>query len=86
MTTQQAPTTGQGERITCSIPGPRNDFGKPKLLATITQEGVLCWCKHCRMPHLVARERIERVWNDFKSHAFFDECIEDESTRGKPSI
>lgn len=62
----EAPNTIE-ERVTCSRVGPRNDRGRPRLLATITKEGILCWCGHCKCPHLVAREKIERIWDNFKA-------------------
>lgn len=53
-------TTAQ--RVTCDVQGTRNDFGKPKLLATITQDGILTWCKYCRTPHLIPREQCMQAW------------------------
>lgn len=62
MTIQQAPRTSQGERVTCSIPGPRNDFGKPKLLATITPDGISVWCKVCKTAHFISRQQCIAAW------------------------
>lgn len=54
--------TSKNERVTCSIPGPRNDYGHAKLLATLTQDGIWVWCKHCRDIHFVSRERCIAAW------------------------
>lgn len=50
------------ERVTCSEPGPRNDHGKPKLLATIEESGIWVWCKYCRDRHLIPREQCIVAW------------------------
>lgn len=50
------------QRITCSIVGPRNDYGKAKLVATVVTTGVEVWCRYCRAPHLITREQCEEVW------------------------
>lgn len=51
------------QRVTCSEPGPRNDHGKPKLLATITPDGLQMWCKYCRQAHFISREQCEAAWS-----------------------
>ena len=50
------------QRVTCDVQGPRNDQGRPKLLATITQEGLQVWCKYCRRAHLISREQCMQAW------------------------
>ena len=75
MTTSSAPTAA--ERVTCSVIGPQNAYGKPRLIATISEQGIFCWCGHCKRPHLVTREKIEQAWNDFKaSYQEYAECVE----------
>lgn len=76
MTTQPAPTTNappQGERVTCSIPGPRNDYGHPKLLATITPDGIWVWCKPCGRAHLISKSRCIVAWEKGESVQCVDE-------------
>lgn len=51
------------QRVTCDVPGPRNDHGKPKLVATITQDGLNVWCRYCRKAHLVSRAQCEEAWS-----------------------
>lgn len=55
------------QRVTCSEPGPRNDLGKPKLLATITQDGLHVWCRYCRVAHLIPREQCIQAWSHGES-------------------
>jgi hypothetical protein len=59
MTTHDAPT----ERVTCSIPGPRNDRGRPKLVATLVPDGLKVWCGHCKAIHLIPREKCIEFWS-----------------------
>jgi hypothetical protein len=54
--------TSTEQRITCNIIGPRNNYGKDKLIATIDQTGLHVWCRYCRQPHLIAREVCMDVW------------------------
>jgi len=54
-------------RVTCSAPGPRNDLGKPKLVATITDTGLNVWCRYCRAPHLISREQCVKAWSHGES-------------------
>lgn len=63
MAIQPASTTPPGERITCSIQGPRNDYGHPKLLATIDEAGIWVWCKYCRDKHFLSKERVMGAWS-----------------------
>lgn len=55
-------TSAPTERITCAVPGPRNDYGNPKLIATIDAAGLWVWCRYCREPHLISRERCMAAW------------------------
>lgn len=59
MTTHDTST----ERVTCSIPGPRNDRGRPKLVATLVPDGLNVWCGHCKTVHLISRERCIEFWS-----------------------
>ncbi len=59
MTTSHAPT----ERVTCSRPGPRNDRGRPKLLATLDPEGIWVYCGHCKTSHHLSREQCLAFWS-----------------------
>ena len=54
-------------RITCSEPGPRNDFGKPKLVAKIVPDAILVWCRYCRVVHRISREQCEAAWSKGES-------------------
>lgn len=70
MTTQPAPTPNappQGERVTCSIPGPKNDRGRPKLYAYLNDDGVHVWCRYCSAVHLISRERCIAAWEKGES-------------------
>lgn len=58
MIEQSAPT----ERITCSIPGPRNDRGRPRLLATLDPGGIWIFCGSCRQKHYLEREKCIAFW------------------------
>lgn len=49
-------------QLTCDTVGTRNTFGRPKLLATIDASGIYVWCKYCREPHLISRERCMAAW------------------------
>lgn len=55
-------STTTAQRVTCDIQGPRNDFGKPRLVATIVPDGLQVWCKYCRAPHLISREQCINAW------------------------
>ncbi len=55
-----SPTTEQ--RVTCSVIGPRNDYGREKLVATITVDGLHVWCRHCRAAHLIERAVCIAAW------------------------
>ena len=55
------------QRLTCSIVTPRNDQGRPKLYATITDAGIQVWCKHCHAIHLVPRDVCIAAWEQGKS-------------------
>lgn len=60
-----APTT---ERIiTCSQPGPRNNFGKRKLLARINERGIEVWCKTCGCSHFLSRAEVMLAWEKGES-------------------
>lgn len=48
------------ERITCAAP--INDM-RPKLFATLTQEGLYCWCKYHKKAHLISREKCMEFWS-----------------------
>lgn len=69
MTTQPAPTQNapQGERVTCSIPGPKNDRGRAKLIATLTPEGIYIWCNYCSAKHFLSSERCIAAWEKGES-------------------
>ena len=60
MESKSSHTTAQ--RVTCNIPGRRNDLGKPKLVATIDETGIQVWCRYCKKPHLVSRAQCEAAW------------------------
>lgn len=54
------PTTS--ERVTCSVPGPRNDRGRPKLLATLDPAGIWVFCGHCKCNHHLSKEQCIAFW------------------------
>lgn len=77
MIEQSAPTTT--DRITCSIQGPLNERGHPKLLADLTPEGISVWCRRCKKSHVISKERCIAAWERGESV----QCVPDE---GKASI
>lgn len=52
--------------ITCNIPGPRNSFGKPKLVlkpeCRDNQDGLWAYCKTCQQPHWYSRQQVIAMW------------------------
>lgn len=54
MTTITTPT--ERRRITCDV------VGRPKLLATVTNEGISVWCKICHAVHLIPRAIVMAAW------------------------
>lgn len=64
------------ERVTCAIPGPRNDQGKPKLIATIDSFGVWAWCRHCKTTHLISREQCIALWSKGDALVMCEESIQ----------
>lgn len=48
--------------ITCNIPGPRNNYGKNKLVAKITEDGLYVWCKTCQDKHFLRRDVVIAAW------------------------
>lgn len=62
MIQQTTAPTRQTERITCDVPGPLNEHGAAKLLATIVPTGILVWCRHCKQAHLLERNRVMEAW------------------------
>lgn len=73
-TAPTAPTTSSEKIITCSVPGPRNNFGKRKLLAKITPDGIKVWCKTCEKAHLLSRAEVIAAWEKGESV----QCVEEE--------
>lgn len=53
--------------ITCSVPGPRNNFGRPKLVlkteARDNQLGIWAYCKTCQQPHWYSKKQIIEMWD-----------------------
>lgn len=45
-------------RITCEV------IGRPKLLATITPEGIWSWCRICHCAHIIPRAVVMAVWSE----------------------
>lgn len=60
--------TQPATRVTCSEVGPRNDLGKPKLVAEFTTErdaagpGLWVWCRYCRKPFFVSSDACIAAW------------------------
>lgn len=52
--------------ITCNIPGPRNNFGKNKLVLKSErrdeQDGLWAYCKTCQEPHWYSRKQVIAMW------------------------
>lgn len=52
--------------ITCSQPGPRNNFGRPKLVMKTEirdgQPGLWAYCKTCQEPHWYSRKQVIAMW------------------------
>lgn len=51
-----------GLRLTCNVIGPRNHLGNERLVATLLEDGIQVWCKHCCKPYFVSRETCEAAW------------------------
>jgi hypothetical protein len=49
-------TTAPTSRINCDV------IGRPKLLATITQDGIDVYCKICKRSHLIPRHVVMASW------------------------
>jgi hypothetical protein len=63
MIEQAAPTE---QIITCNTPGPRNNFGRPKLVLKSEnrneQDGLWAYCKTCQEPHWYSRKQVVAMW------------------------
>lgn len=54
--------TATGLRLTCKVVGPRNHLGNERLFATLLDEGIQVWCKHCCEAHLIPKEACILAW------------------------